>query len=177
MSESKVRSYSEKDLDRAFERGLRETPGFLPWLLGQTKFAGCDFDIVLIRSDHPWYRSKLTGKDSETDILIVLRNKLTGRVFALHIENKLANGKFEPNQPENYKVRAQDWIGLMKFGAYEDYETILVAPAQFVEKNAHAASHFDRRIHHEAIARFLPEFDDSAAIMIDGLSPSVASRG
>lgn len=122
---------------------------------------------MLIRSDHPWYRSKLTGKDSETDILIVLKNRATEGVFALHVENKLAGGKFEPNQPETYKSRAQDWIGLKKFGAYLDYETILIAPAEFIERNAQEASHFDRRIHHEAIAVFLPIFATRRSIAVD----------
>lgn len=167
MSNLEVRSFGEKELDQAFAAGLREDPGLLTWLVNQTKFAGCDFDIVLIRSDHPWYRSKLTGKDSETDILIVLKNRATEGVIALHVENKLAGGKFEPNQPETYKSRAQDWIGLKKFGAYSDYETILIAPAEFIERNAQEASHFDRRIHHEAIAAFLPIFATRRSIGVD----------
>lgn len=166
MSNFEGRSLSEKELDQAFAVGLREDPGLLTWLVNQTKFAGCDFDIVLIRSDHPWYRSKLTGKDSETDILVVLKNRATGGVFALHVENKLVGGKFEPNQPETYKSRAQDWIGVKKFGAYSDYETILIAPAAFVERNAQGASHFDRRIHHEAIAAFLPAFATSRSTTV-----------
>lgn len=48
MSNLEVRSFSEKELDRAFAVGLREDPGLLTWLVNQTKFAGCEFDIVVV---------------------------------------------------------------------------------------------------------------------------------
>ena len=152
---------SEKQLDKIFADALRDSEEFRAWVLSRTKFGNRDAEVVIIRSDHPWSRSRLTGRDSETDILLVLRDRLTAETFALHFENKRANGSFTPLQPETYQERARQWLGLPKFGAYTDFECVLIAPRAFHSANHDKAEIFDRYIAYEDIAKILPGFGSS----------------
>lgn len=162
----------EKELDAALEEAFKSNREFTVWFLGQTKFAGYAEKPTLSRSNHPWGRvvyssiNSQTGlpeksiKESETDVLVVFQTQ-DNKSFALHIENKLGNGKFTPLQPELYAQRAAQWVGNPKYGSYTDFETVLVAPHVFHERNESAAKHFNRFIAHEEIARFIPLFGQS----------------
>lgn len=149
---------TEKVLDRIFAAKLTASNEFRTWLLGKTKFAGCTATMLLCRADHPWYISKKTGTQSETDILAVFEEISSPRRFAIHIENKTWNGKFGPNQPELYHERATDWIGLPKYHRYTDFEAILIAPLNFFEFNKERAKIFHQYVSYEDIAEFIPEF-------------------
>ncbi len=64
--------------------------------------------------------------------------------IALHIENKLANGKFTQYQPELYGERGKLWLNTEKYGNYSDFETVLVAPIEFYANNLEASQCFDK---------------------------------
>ena len=150
--------FTEKQLDASFHRAFERSGEFATWFLGRTKFSGRRIRIVLLRSDHPWYQSRKTGVQSETDILIVMEDVDTGERFALHVENKLENGKFGRNQPELYHERAADWRRTPKWGDYDDYEVVLIAPSAFRDRNAEKAKLFHVFVAHEEVAGFVPEF-------------------
>jgi hypothetical protein len=149
---------TEKQLDKAIEEQFKKFDEFSNWFLNQTKFANRPSKLVFSRSNSPWHKSRLTGKESETDILVVFEETETSRRFAIHIENKLSNGRFEPSQPRQYHERAMAWIGNKKYSNYLDYEVVLVAPRAFYDRNKEEAGIFDRYVSHEDIARFIPEF-------------------
>ncbi len=151
--------HTEKQLDKAIEEKFKKFDEFSDWFLGQTKFANRPSKFVFSRSNSPWYKSKLTSKESETDILVVFEEIETSRRFAIHIENKLSNGHFKPSQPQQYHERARAWIGDKKYSNYLDYEVVLVAPRKFYDRNKEQSGMFDRYISHEEIARFIPEFE------------------
>lgn len=155
---------TEKQLDTAFHHAIERSEEFRTWFLGRTKFAGRRARIVLLRSNHPWYQSTKTGVQSETDILIILEDLDTRCRFALHVENKLANGKFGPSQPRLYRERAEDWRFVPKWGNYDEYEIVLIAPRTFRDRNAEKADTFDVFVPHEDIAAFVPEFGGVTAI-------------
>jgi hypothetical protein len=70
-------------------------------------------------------------KGGEIDIFMVFELLSDNRRFALHFENKTANGKFEYGQPEGYSIRAQHMANKPRYLNYQDYETILIAPIAF----------------------------------------------
>jgi hypothetical protein len=156
--------FTEKQLDAFFHAKFMQSAAFAEWFLSQTKFCNRSSKLVLLRSDHPWYQSKKTGAQSETEILIVLEDISTAEKFAIHIENKLANGKFGAKQPELYHERANDWRHMAKFGNYDDYEAILIAPHTFFERHPEQTKLFHRYVSHEDIARFIPEFGGPDAV-------------
>jgi hypothetical protein len=160
---------TEKQLDGALHLALETSREFADWFLSRTKFAGSGAERVWSRCDHPWGRILYTGpnpltgqtetsiKECETDILVVFKTPTDAR-FALHIENKLGSGKFTELQPELYSQRAAQWAGNPKYGNYHDFETVLVAPLAFLERNRTAVAHFDQYISHEDISAFIPLF-------------------
>ena len=160
---------SEKQLDLALDDAFRHDPSFASWFVDQTKFAGMGGTYLWSRSNHPWGRvahttqDPTTGevvttiKEGETDVLVVFTTA-NGLRFALHIENKVSVGKFMPEQPELYSVRARQWMGNPKYQSYTDFETVLVAPKMFYQRNESACRLFDRYIPHEDIAQFIPLF-------------------
>jgi hypothetical protein len=166
---SRMTGATEKQLDAALEQAFLGNAVFTQWFLGQTKFSGYAKKPFFSRSDHPWGRvvytatnphtgiSETSIKESETDVLVVFRAP-DGKVFALHIENKTGAGKFTPLQPELYALRAEQWAKNPKYGYYTDFETVLVAPHAFFQRNEAAARSFDRFISHEDIAAFIPAF-------------------
>ena len=105
-----------------------------------------------------------SGVQSETDILVVLEDVATGERFAIHIENKLANGKFGTKQPELYHERGKDWRHMAKFSNYDDYEVILIAPHFFFDRYPGQSKLFHRYVPHEDIAKFIAEFGSLNAI-------------
>ena len=162
-------SITEKVLDKAIEDAFRSSPAFANWFLAQTKFAHESASYCWSRSNHPWGKVPLPVRDpetgdiaiqhfeSETDILVVFATG-KGQRFALHIENKLANGAFTHQQPDLYGPRAQLWRNNPKYGSYTEYETVLIAPRMFYERWIEGAGKFDRYIAHEDIAAHLPIF-------------------
>lgn len=162
---------SEKLLDRALERQFSLGP-FRQWFLERTRFAGESSDVVLLRSNWSWGRVKLRvwnaeikdyqsiTREGETDLLVVLQSAHRGR-FALHVENKLGSGRFTKLQPEMYRARAAAWAGKSKYGDYEEWETVLVSPISFYERNRYESSKFNRFVSHEDLAIHIPEFRNS----------------
>lgn len=163
---------TEKQLDAALESALKERADFVQWLLAKTKFANRGAIYHWSRSDHPWGtidftsldpETGLTGtskKQCETDVLVVLLAE-DGEFVALHIENKIGSGKFTESQPEMYKPRAEQWRGKPKYKSYTDFQTVLIAPHEFWERNQKQASCFDCFISHEEIAPFIPMFGEA----------------
>ncbi len=162
---------TEKDLDLALDAAFKESPQFVSWFLRRTKFANSGGRYHWSRSNHPWRPIKLdwinpvTGehevvvRESETDILVVFKAE-DGSAFALHIENKKKDGKFEPLQPDMYPYRARQWLGDPKYRSYSDFQTVLVAPKEFYERNQSDVVKFDCYVPYEDIAAHIPLFMD-----------------
>ncbi len=162
-------NYTEKDLDKILDDAFINSASFSKWFLSKTRFSDIDALYKWSRSDNPWGRftfeitnskdgtTESVTRDSETDILVVFEDKDQYR-FALHIENKLANGHYTDYQPEFYTKRARAWLNNDKFGNYKDFETVLVAPIEFYEKNFQTSQHFDKFISYEEVGILLPEF-------------------
>lgn len=162
---------TEKALDQALEFALRNDEGFLEWFIRKTKFKGDNPRWVWSRSDNPWCTVKLrlpnpqTGelemvaRQGETDVLLVFvfQNEPERRL-ALHIENKRALGRFTPFQPEVYRARAEKWVGKLRYGNYEDWDTVLLAPSSFHRQHSETAQRFGTFIAHEDVAHFVPSF-------------------
>lgn len=163
--------YSEKDLDKVLDNGFKHSKEFSKWFISKTRFSKLNTAYVWSRSDNPWGRftfeviNQENGekgnitRDSETDILVVFEDGSNNKV-ALHIENKLANGKFTQYQPEFYSKRAEAWKNNKKFGNYSDFETVLVAPLEFYASNFEASQHFDKFVSYEEVGILLPEFSE-----------------
>lgn len=160
---------TEKDLDLALETAFKECPEFAHWFLQRTKFSDLNAQYHWSRSDHPWGRITLnwknpeTGqqevvvKESETDVLVVLKRQ-DDSTFALHIENKKKDGKFESLQPDMYPYRARQWLGNPKYCSYNDFQTVLVAPKEFYKRNTSEAVKFECYVPHEEIAEHIAIF-------------------
>jgi hypothetical protein len=149
----------EAELDVAFEDTAKTSVVFVNWLLTELGYAGLDATLVFSRSDNPWYRGVWNGqkRDSETDVLLVFEIKTSGERFAFHIENKI-NSPFEPDQPELYKIRAADCANKLKWGNYQSFKTVLIAPRSYFDLHQAKASIFDHFIAHEDLAMFIPKF-------------------
>lgn len=158
----------ELSLDRCFWRGISTSADFQHWLIGQTKFADLDLELVTEENWHQrWFRDPETKKDSETDIFLIFRNRSTSERYALHIENKPAHRKWEPNQAENYRRRATCKMGDWN---YVDFQTLLLAPSVFVERHTAETALFDLVISYEDVGKFIPEFASEVSSV-----PSIAS--
>lgn len=144
--------------EKAFAERVKASPEFVKWLLSKTKFNDVDAIPILIRADNPWYQSPRTGRQSETDILIVFERRDRAKRFALHIENKQAKETFRPDQPELYHERAADWMNTVKWGGYQDFEVMLIAPREFYARHREKSDIFHQYLSHEEIAEFIPEF-------------------
>jgi hypothetical protein len=151
---------SELDLDRFFWNNISTNLEFQSWFLQQTKFAARTFDLVLDEKWHQrWYRDPITGEESETDILLIFKDRDNSDRCAIHIENKPLHGKWRPHQPESYPKRAENRAA--KLG-YAKFQTALIAPLSFIERWPREANLFDIRISYEDIAKFVPQFGQSA---------------
>jgi len=80
------------------------------------------------------------------------------RRLALHIENKLASGRFTPFQPEVYAARAERWIRDPSYGNYDEWDTVLLAPLSFRRRYAAIAQRFGTFIAHEEVVDYVPSF-------------------
>lgn len=163
-------SPTEAALDNALAEALLDSQGhFASWLLSRTRFASEGARCVEVRADNPWSRVALpvhdpaTGhieqfiRDCETDVLAIFATAGSRR-FALHLENKLAGGKFTHLQPESYRERLIQWRLKPRLGMYEDASSVLIAPQAFYERNRVAAAMFEAFVSHEAIAEHVPLF-------------------
>jgi hypothetical protein len=165
----------EAVLDKALAQALFNEPRFATWFLAQTQFASEVASCVFCRCNNPWSNVRLevpnavTGemetliKECETDVLAVFATS-SGRRLALHVENKLAGGRFTPYQPELYLARKSQWKGRDKLGAYTDATTVLIAPQKFYERFTDRSVIFDSYISHEDISEYLPDFGAQNAI-------------
>lgn len=166
---------SELDLDRAFADNLVTSPEFFKWVVEQTKFNGLSGELLLLNAEQAkakprkkpenWWRHwwcKLDdGKDSETDIFLVLGFLNSEKRLAIHIEDKPPHGKFTPNQYLNYQKRAKFMANKTQFMNYSDYTTILLAPNSFLKRNSDKTHYFDCLLSYESVSRFIPLFGRS----------------
>jgi hypothetical protein len=118
------------------------------------------FKLILCRGNNPWGTVRLilpnadTGalemveREGETDILAVFENS-SGTRLGVHIELKRASGRFTQYQPEVYAARADRWANLEKYGSYQQWETVLIAPDSFIEANIEDARKLTTRIPYE----------------------------
>ena len=162
---------TEKALDQALEFALRNDEGFRKWFINKTKFKGDSPKWVWSRSDNPWCGVRLllsnpqsgepemVERQGETDVLFVfVFENEPERRLALHIENKLASGRFTPFQPEVYAARAERWVRNPSYGNYDDWDTVLLAPLSFRRRHAALAQTFGTFIAHEDVADYVPSF-------------------
>src|SRR5258708_1300714 len=152
---------SEDELCLAFAERAKEFPQFASWILTRTKFRKHADHVRLLHEEqmnirprtfwwrHWWCHIPELSKDRETDIFMVFEIEETKQRFALHIENKKDNGHFAEGQAEAYRIRAQHMANKMEYLSYEDFETILIAPAAFIGKYGAACNFFDTRISYE----------------------------
>ena len=160
---------TEKQLDRALADRLQDDEKFRAWFLSRTLKGGSYCRLVFLRANHPWGKVRTilpnpdTGalevvvREAETDVLAVFEGD-GGKRLGLHIENKLAGGKFTPYQPDMYATRAEAWRTLDKYGGYDEWETVLIAPRAFRVRNESDARKFMSFIAHEDLAEYEPAF-------------------
>jgi hypothetical protein len=147
---------TELELDHYFWKAMSTNVAFQSWFLDQTKFANHALELLGDEEWHQqWYRDPLTGKDSETDILLIFKDQSTGERCALHIENKSPRGQWEPHQPENCRKRAANRMSNWR---YEDFQVVLIAPISFIASPISELDHFDMAVSYEALSKFVPEF-------------------
>jgi hypothetical protein len=146
----------ELSLDHRFKQYLDSNVAFQNWIISKTRFKNRRIELVIEKIWHQrWYRDPVTKKDSETDIFLVFKDKDCGSRIALHIENKLANSVWQAYQAENYKIRAEARKSSYN---YVDFQTVLMAPKDFISAWPAQVAHFDVVITHEALSEFIPEF-------------------
>lgn len=156
----------EKELNKLFVNVIKTSPLFKAWFLSETDFIGREAKVVLARDDNPWHKSKITGKESETDILLVFEDK--SKRFAIHIENKTAGDKFRDGQPEEYHARASEWRNTKKYENYDEFRVVLIAPRRFIDANKEKVGIFHHSVAHEDIAAYIPDFEPSYSIEAGG---------
>jgi hypothetical protein len=165
-----VANLSERDLDRIFWGKISTDPTFESWFLQKTKFSHKSLDLV--RTDlnrrkpwNPhsrWYTNPDSGFQSETDILLIFRDRETGVRYAFHVENKSGNRGWEENQAKSYRVRADH---LRTRFEYDDFQTVLIAPQVYEARYPVEVNHFDLFVSYEELSRFMPEFEPVTATL------------
>lgn len=154
---AKIKPPLEVELDRAFANKLKDSHEFLMWVLGHTGFSKhqkvrlMHEEQLQARKRKEWWRHWWCGvpnldKQSETDIFIVCEVPETRKRFAVHFENKTANGAFTTAQAQSYDQRANYMMHKKHremFG-YTDYETVLISPEIFRKKHRSDADCFQR---------------------------------
>jgi hypothetical protein len=167
----KMNKLTEKQLDKIIEAAF-DNPVFAKWFLGKTRVGPLDAERKFSTSANPWGKitariaDPVTGdmhevtRECETDILVVFEEAISHKRFALHIENKLAGGKFTPLQPDFYRPRAQKWLKDPKYGAYTEFATVLISPQVFYDRFKNECAKFDYFVSHEDIAKHLPAFGE-----------------
>jgi hypothetical protein len=161
---------TEDQLCEAFAEGVKEIPEFSIWLLEKTKFApfarGCRLlhrEQMAIRPRKRWWRHwwchvPELEKDRETDIFMVFEITCGANRFALHIENKRDNYRFNEGQAAAYAPRAKHMMGKAEFLSHSDFSTILLAPRCFKARFELDCALFDVFIAYEEAALFVPAF-------------------
>ena len=159
-----------------FAEALVSDPNFRSWLLRQTKFAEFAGNARLMdremkakrsASAQSWWRSHYTEKcrcdgcgGRETDLLAIFE-AAKGVRFALHVEVKQPNDKFDPDkrQGERYSVRAQCWA--RKAPAAVLPHTMAATMLLFSESKRHEYSphlaHFGTLITFEDVQKNFPK--------------------
>jgi hypothetical protein len=147
---------TELELDHYFWQGISDNRLFREWFLALTKFADLDLELVANEKWHQrWYRDQETGKESETDILLMPRDNQKNKRYAIHIENKPDHGIWREDQAANYRKRA---INQMIPWRYVDFQIVLIAPISFIARCPEEVGHFDVVVSYEDISLFIPQF-------------------
>ncbi len=161
----------EDDYCRAFADALIGDEPFRHWVITQTKFyerrrSTLLFNEQAARPAKDWWRHwwvKLPdGSQSETDIFLVFCDQADGTRFALHVECKLGGGKFTPNQAAQYAARGA-FMKQNRWVPYNDFDTVLLPPKDFIERFAQDAEAFGSTLtfEHRPVApqiRIMPNF-------------------
>jgi hypothetical protein len=152
----------EKELTRKLHDALETDEAFRNWFVAQLHHGRGFSKLTLCRSNNPWGAVRLilpnvqTGaleavsREGETDVLAVFQDS-SGARLGVHIEVKRASGKFTPFQPEGYAARADSWANAEKYGGYQQWETVLIAPKSFIDANAENSRKFTTRIPYETL--------------------------
>jgi hypothetical protein len=160
---------SEKELDHAFEQAICGNEEFRQWFLSKTRLGNSYSRLVLSRANHPWCKVQvllpnptsgaleMIAREGETDVLLVFEGT-GGKKAAFHVENKRSSGSFTDYQPEVCAARAAHWVGNQDYGGYDEWETVLLAPRSFYERNLANARKYQTFIPYEDVAAFLPPF-------------------
>lgn len=159
---------SESELDEAFADGMSGQHEFLNWVLSGGRFARYASAARLLHNEQAaaranarkwwkhWWCRLPDGSESETDIFAVLEAPRTR--FALHVENKPADGNLSMRQAADYRRRAAFKANDLAWLGYTDFETLLICPVEFARRNTECVAQFDRLLTYEAIAQHLPLF-------------------
>lgn len=162
----------EVELDHAFAEAFEASAEFRRWVLAGSRFSRHADTAQLLRDEQArarksakhwwkhWWSYMPDGTSSETDIFAVFEIE-GGRRFALHIENKPAHGKINLRQAADYRRRAALWANDPQYLNYDDFETILIAPATFIAANGLCVAQFDRSLPYEVIGEWVPAFTDA----------------
>jgi len=161
---------NEDALCRLFANMMRNSQDFRAWVLSQTKFEGRSARLLAEEQAssrpkvnpenwwrHWWRKIPELDQERESDIFFVFEDEVDGGRFALHIENK-QDAKFLPGQAEDYESRARWMMRMPRYLNYSDFQTMLIAPQSYRERNQQAAGRFHCFISYEDIGRFIPEF-------------------
>jgi hypothetical protein len=137
---------SELKLDHLFWEAISSNPSFQVWFLSRTKFVGRDLNLVTNEKWHQrWYKDPETGKESETDILLIFLDRATSD-----------HGMWRKGQAEQYRRRA---LNRMLPWRYVDFQTALIAPTLFIARWPLEVGHFDVTVSYEDISAFVPTFN------------------
>jgi hypothetical protein len=154
--EAKAVKKSELELDHHFWNRISADRLFFDWFVARSKFAGSRLDHDLAEKWHQrWYRDPISKLDSETDITLFLVETRIAERYTIHIENKPPHGKWQPGQADNYARRGED---RMHKWQHQDFDTALIAPLSFIEREASEVAKFGFVITYEELALFIPEF-------------------
>lgn len=152
----------EKELTHKLHDALATDDAFRDWFIAQLHRGQGFSKLVFCRSNNPWGTVRMilpdaqTGaletvsREGETDVLAVFEDS-SGARLGVHIEVKRASGRFTPHQAEGYAARADSWRNMEKYGSYQQWETVLIAPKSFMDANADNARKFTTRIPCEAL--------------------------
>jgi hypothetical protein len=107
MANEKEIDKLEKELDELFWKAISTNVAFQSWFLQRTKFATNALDLVVEEKWHQrWYKDPISGKESETDILLVFNDRENSDRYAIHVENKPRHGKWRAQSTRELAVRS-----------------------------------------------------------------------
>lgn len=176
----------EAELDHAFADALQASPAMQDWLLAGGRFGRFSGKARLLVSEQAvarrgakhwwkhWWCKLPDGRDSETDIFLIF--EADGQRFAIHIEDKPLHGKLTLEQATGYRRRAAFMANKARWLDYGDFETVVIAPATFLEANAVCVGQFDRALAYEEIAAFVPLFAQVSTGMVETEASELKTR-